>query len=129
MERPTALRTVRPQPRQGEVRVDLVSVNGALCAGIVCRVSLAGSESVERSSRAVLEGIGREAVVMHLDRDLFVRLNATGRWLWDQLDRPRTIAELSDLMAERYPSAADRAAADVESFVSALAERDLVALA
>ncbi|HEY2436416.1 MAG TPA: PqqD family protein [Solirubrobacteraceae bacterium] len=66
---------------------------------------------------------------MHLDRDLFVRLNATGRWLWDQLDRPRTIAELSDLMAERYPSAADRAAADVESFVSALAERDLVALA
>jgi hypothetical protein len=109
--------------------VDLVSIDGALGAGIVFGVSMPAGKSVQRSRRAVLEGIGREAVVMHLDRDLFVRLNATGRWLWDQLERPRTIAELSELLVERYPAGADRAAADVESFVSALAERDLVALA
>jgi hypothetical protein len=66
---------------------------------------------------------------MHLDRDLFVRLNATGRWLWEQLERPKTTAELADLLVERYPAGAHRAFADVESFVSALAERDLIAIA
>ncbi len=129
MERPPRPGNVRPEPWQREVRVDLVSIDRSLCAGIVSPMSLGGSKSVQRSPRAVLEGIGGEAVVMHLDRDLFVRLNATARWLWDQLERPRTLEELADLLVDRYPAEAHRALVDVEAFVSALAERDLVALA
>jgi hypothetical protein len=63
---------------------------------------------------------------MHLDQDLFVRLNATARLLWDELAQPRSIEALAVALASRFPAAGPRAREDVEEFVRKMADRGLL---
>ena len=62
------------------------------------------------------------------DSGRYVRLNATGGVLWEALETPTTIEELAGRLSGDYGIDAVRATADASAFVSALAERELVAL-
>jgi hypothetical protein len=67
-----------------------------------------------------------EAVILNLDANAYVRLNATGRWLWERLEGPQTIDSLAQALAAEFRVDRHRALADVREFVHGLLERDLV---
>jgi hypothetical protein len=83
---------------------------------------------VSRAPNALAERVRGATVVLDPDRGRYVRLNATGGILWDALDEPTTIEGLAGRLAGDYGIDVERATADASAFVTALAERELVAL-
>lgn len=65
-------------------------------------------------------------VLLDLEGRRILGLNAVGSFLWPLLDGRRTVAELGDAVAARFPTAASRARDDVSAFLSDLAARGLV---
>ena len=73
-----------------------------------------------RAGEAAFQHLGEETViVLPMTRTLHV-LNPTGRFLWDALDQPRRISELSDRVAEAFEVERPRAEADILSWAAEL---------
>jgi hypothetical protein len=69
---------------------------------------------------------GDDVVVLDLDGSVYLKLNRSGRVLWERLAGPCTQADLEHALAERYGVDADRAAADVAAFLSDMRRRRLL---
>jgi hypothetical protein len=83
---------------------------------------------VSRRPSVLSERVLDETVVMAADDDVYVRLNASGRWLWDRLSEPRSVGALAQSMAQEFGIKEPLAVADVTAFVHELASRRLVEL-
>jgi hypothetical protein len=71
----------------------------------------------------VVEG---EAVLLDLEGRRIMGLNPAGSFSFGLLDGRRTVADLASAVAARFGVEPERARADVETFLSALAARGLV---
>jgi hypothetical protein len=89
---------------------------------------LSAETRVRRAPNVLAERVRGAVVILDPGRGRYVRLNGAGGLLWDALVEPATLEELSARLAEAYAVDAARASADASSFVSALADRELVEL-
>ena len=69
---------------------------------------------------------GDDVVVLDLEGSVYLKLNGSGRVLWEALAEPRTEAELAAELVSRYGIDEGRAAADVATFVGDLRARRLL---
>lgn len=69
---------------------------------------------------------GDDVVVLDLDGSVYLKLNNSGRVLWERLSEPSDEAELQQALIERYGIDAERAAADVAAFLSDMRRRGLL---
>jgi hypothetical protein len=69
---------------------------------------------------------GDDIVVLDLGGSVYLKVNGTGRVLWELLTEPRTEAELTTALVERYQIAEGQAATDVAGFVGDLRQRGLL---
>jgi hypothetical protein len=69
---------------------------------------------------------GDDVVVLDLRGSVYLKLNGTGRVLWEALVEPRTDTELATALVEKYGIDEERAAADVSAFLDDLRRRDLL---
>lgn len=83
----------------------------------------AAPRPADRCAWQVVEG---EAVLLDLEGQTILGLNAVGSFLWPLLDGRRTVAELGDLVAARFAVEPDRARADVARFLTELQGRGLL---
>jgi hypothetical protein len=67
-----------------------------------------------------------DVVALDLRASRYLGTNATGAVLWERLAEGATEGDLVAALTERFPEAADRAAADVAAFLGVLRERGLV---
>ena len=79
-----------------------------------------------KADDVVWREIGDELVVLELSTSTYLTLNGTARYLWESLTDATTIDGLSEILVEHYQISADQARSDAESFVSALADRELI---
>jgi hypothetical protein len=87
-----------------------------------------GAETtLRRTERAVQGDLPEETVLLDVDSGVAVRLNATGAWIWGQLEEPRQVDELARGLAERFEIAEPRALDDVVAFAREMVRRDLLA--
>jgi hypothetical protein len=70
--------------------------------------------------------VGDELVVLELSTSTYLTLNGTARYLWERLTDATTIDGLIEMLVEHYQISADQARSDAESFLSALADRELI---
>ncbi len=70
--------------------------------------------------------IGDELVVLELSTSTYLTLNGTARYLWESLTDATTTDGLVERLVEHYQISADQARSDTESFLSALADRELI---
>jgi len=84
---------------------------------------------VWRHSSLIFEPVLEETVVLDPDADTYVRLNSSGRWLWERMSEPQTIEALARALAGEFGVDEPRAIGDVRSFLQELAARRLVELA
>ena len=69
---------------------------------------------------------GDDIVVLDLEGSVYLKVNGSGRVLWELLAEPRTEAELQSALVERYGIDAPRAADDVAGFLAELRRRNLL---
>jgi hypothetical protein len=65
-------------------------------------------------------------VILDLEGRKVMGLNPVGSFVWGLLDGQRTAAQVAAAVADRFQVSADRAAADVDAFLSALSARGLI---
>lgn len=73
--------------------------------------------------------LGGEAVIVVPRKREIHRLNEVATLLWQELEAERSVEELVDRVVEEFEIDAERAAADVRTFLDEMAKRDLVVVA
>jgi hypothetical protein len=79
-----------------------------------------------RDDGVVWRELDGEIVLLDLRSSMYFTLNSTGKLLWDLLAQPSTTQVLVASIIDAYGVSDAQAASDVEAFVVALAEHDLV---
>lgn len=79
-----------------------------------------------RADAVAWRSVDDDIAALDLAAGEYFAVNAAGAALWPLLVRGATIAELAGELASRFPVPPDRAVADVEAFVGALRDRDLL---
>ena len=69
---------------------------------------------------------GDDVVVLDLEGSVYLRLNGSGRVLWERLVQPCTESELTAALVDEYGIDEPRAAADVGRFLADLRQRGLL---
>lgn len=69
---------------------------------------------------------GEEVVVLDLEGSVYLKLNGSGRLLWERLAEPCDVSSLTEALMAQYGIDEERARTDVESFLADLRERDLL---
>lgn len=85
--------------------------------------------TLRRTERAVHGDLPEETVLLDVDAGVAVRLNPTGAWIWEQLQEPRSVAELARGLAGRFEIDEGRAVDDVVAFAREMTRRELLAVA
>ena len=65
-------------------------------------------------------------IVLHAGESKMFNLNGMGLWFWQHLERPATKRELLEAMLSEYEVTEAAAVAEVDRFLSDLAEKRLV---
>lgn len=77
-------------------------------------------------ARVAWREIDGEAVLVDPVRGRMLVLNDTGLFLWEALESPRNLAQLTAALCEAFDVESAQAGRDVAAFVDSLAERNLV---
>ena len=75
---------------------------------------------IARSEGLVTEPMEGGIVMLDPESDRYLRLNATGRLIWEALAEPATVAELAQVLSERSGIPRERAEADAATFINGL---------
>ncbi len=67
-----------------------------------------------------------QLVLLDLRGARYLRMNRTGRMLWELLQQDRLPADLAAALQERFSLDAERALADVDAYLATLRARDLL---
>ncbi len=70
--------------------------------------------------------VGDDVVVLDLTGSVYLKLNGSGRFLWERLAEGTSEPELVVALTERFDVDEVRARADVESFLGDARRRDLI---
>jgi hypothetical protein len=70
--------------------------------------------------------LGREAVVLGLDRGVYYGLDELGSRIWELIAEPRTVAELRDAILAEYEVETDVCERDLVEFLGRLAGEGLI---
>jgi hypothetical protein len=79
-----------------------------------------------RQTGVTWQVVGDEVVVLDLDGSVYLKVNGSGRVLWEALNGSASEPHLVSLLADRYEIDASQAAADVTAFLSELRTRKLL---
>jgi coenzyme PQQ synthesis protein D (PqqD) len=82
--------------------------------------------TLRRTERAVHGVLPEETVLLDVEAETALRLNATGAWVWDQLEQPRRVDDLARGLAERFSIDQTRALDDVIAFAREMIRRELL---
>lgn len=69
---------------------------------------------------------GEEIVILDLNGSVYLKLNGSGRFLWEQLNESTDEESLVTSLVEKYGIDDDRARSDVAAFVADLRQRKLL---
>ncbi len=79
-----------------------------------------------RQSDLTWQVAGDDVIVLDLSGSVYLKLNGSGRVLWEELREPRSEADLAAALVREYGIDESRAATDVAAFVADLRARDLL---
>jgi hypothetical protein len=86
-----------------------------------------GAETtLRRTDRAVHGDLPEETVLLDVEEGVAVRLNASGAWLWAQLEEPASAGELARGLAGHFEIDEERALADTVAFAREMSRRGLL---
>lgn len=83
----------------------------------------------QRTPNVTESSVGSKRILYHPIHKKAVVLNATGSWVWTQLDQPVTLDGLVSRLHEEYPgSPADQLRQDLQAYLDELLQQEVVKL-
>lgn len=80
-----------------------------------------------RSGQVDASPVGDRIVLYHRNSGKALVLNPTGSFLWECLETPQTLPDLTQRLRARFPSVAEvQAMEDVRRYLQALTEQELI---
>ena len=79
-----------------------------------------------RDKNLTWQVVGEDVVILDLQESVYLKLNGSGRVLWEALADSRTESELVAALVGTFGIDEDRATSDVTSFVAQLRGRGLI---
>ncbi len=87
------------------------------------------SAQYQRTSNVTESLVGSKRILYHPIHKKAVVLNATGSWVWAQLDQPATLDGLVSRLHKEYPSSpADQLRQDLQVYLDELLQQEVVKL-
>ncbi len=90
---------------------------------------IARTDTVSRASGIAARAVGDEAVIVQPGDGIVTVLNSVGARLWELLEAPRSVQELTRIIAGDFDVSEDRALADIQEFLDDLIGKGLVCFA
>jgi len=92
--------------------------------------TLSAQTCVRRQEGVVLRAVAGEHMLVptvsrEVDLDSLFLLNATGVFVWEQMNDDSSVAELSEIVGKELLIDSEQATADVKAFLLSLLERNL----
>jgi len=84
------------------------------------------STVVRKSARQVSCVLDDEVAILNLDRALYFGLTDVGAHIWEELQEPRSVAEICDGVMTHFDVAPEVCQSDVSRFLVSLREAGLV---
>jgi hypothetical protein len=81
---------------------------------------------VARNEELASAPVDREIVFLNIATDSYVALDEIGRRIWDLLESPRRIADLTRELSDEFEGKRDEIAADVLTFLKELEREGMV---
>lgn len=69
---------------------------------------------------------GEDLVILDLEGSVYLKLNGSGRLLWELLSEPRDVDSLESALVAEYGIDRERAKTDVDAFLTDLRARGLL---
>jgi hypothetical protein len=85
-------------------------------------------DRVVATNEAVACEFGAGLALLHLKSNVYYSLNGVGAFIWEQIQQPRSIADIRAAVLARYNVDAERCKADVEGLLKGLSEAGLARL-
>ena len=82
--------------------------------------ALSASTRIARTDGLVTEPMDGGIVMLDPESDRYLRLNATGKLIWEALAEPATVGELAAVLSERSGISRERAEADAATFIEGM---------
>ena len=79
-----------------------------------------------RQTGVTWQVVGDDVVALDFDGSVYLKINGSGRVLWERLTEPSSEADLVTLLRDRFGIDESRAETDVQAFLRDLRRRDLV---
>jgi hypothetical protein len=79
-----------------------------------------------RSDKPLTASVGGEVVMLDADHGRYYGLDRCGSAIWDLLASPRAVADVCDLLVERFDVPPDRCRSEVVFFLHELRDAGLV---
>jgi hypothetical protein len=84
------------------------------------------STKVSAAGNHVTAELNDELVILQIDQGEYYGLNAVGANIWEQIQEPRTVAEIRDRLVSQYPDVdPERCAEDAIELIQELVEAGL----
>lgn len=84
---------------------------------------------IGRSEGWLASDLGDEVMMMHLDRGVYVGLNAMGAEIWRRIETPHAIDDLCAALVDAFEVDPTTCRAEVDAFVDKMLARGLVTVA
>ena len=78
--------------------------------------------------RLTVKKIGTETIILTESGEQLHTLDQTGTYVWSEIDGKKTLGQILDKLCDEYDVTRDRAQADLQEFIGALEEKEIVRL-
>jgi hypothetical protein len=78
------------------------------------------------SKEQISRHLGDEAAILNLKKGLYCGLNEVGACVWSQIQEPRSIQDILDILLNEYDVEPERCEREILSFLQQLADNDLI---
>jgi hypothetical protein len=87
--------------------------------------SLTDSTEIVAADDCLSTTIEGESVILHVGSDKYYGFNEVGTYVWESIQRPRTIKEVCQDVTEEYNVEYDQCRADIEDLIRDLVDKNL----
>jgi len=93
------------------------------------RIDISLADKPKPAPYTTYETVDQQTVIINLNAGVYIALNETGSFLWERLDGARTLADISQELAEFYDVSATVTDPDVLSLAQELLKEGYIVLA
>jgi hypothetical protein len=88
--------------------------------------SLSGRTTVVAASDQVACDLGGQTAILNLASGVYYGLDATGTFVWNLIDRPRTVDDLREALLQEYDVERERCERDLLTLLQELSAEGLI---